>query len=60
MSTTPLNTRVASSSARTTALTKLSSGRCEPSVETVRGKAEILEKRGSGEWVRRKGGNVGE
>lgn len=30
MSTTPLSTRVASSCARTTALTKLSSSRCEP------------------------------
>lgn len=52
MSTTPRNTLVASSCARTTALTKLSSSRCEPStlpcVETVGGEAETLERRGGG------------
>lgn len=49
MSTTPLNTRVASSCARTTAPTKLSSSRCEPStlprVEPVGGEAAKGEER---------------
>lgn len=52
MSTTPLNTLVASSCVRTTALMKLSSSRCEPStlpcVKTVGGEAEILKWRGGG------------
>lgn len=49
MSTTPLNTLVASSCARTTAPTKLSSSRCKPStlpcVKTVGGEAEKVEEK---------------
>lgn len=50
MSTTPLNTPVASSCARTTAPMKLSSSKCEPSphwpcVKTVGGETEKVEER---------------
>lgn len=71
MSTTLLNTRVASSCARTTAPTKLSSSRCEPSTlpcvktvgveaEKVEKKLDEREKRGWEERVKRKRGNRGE
>lgn len=51
MSTTPLNSLVASSCVRTTAPMKLSSSRCEPStlpcVKPVGGEAEKVEERGN-------------
>lgn len=52
MSTTPLSTRVASSCARTTALTKLSSSRCEPLDTALRQSCGRRALKGGGKKMR--------